>query len=91
MKGVLEREKMHPNGAMTAGWSPVLQMYVMTTLESDSFFSYCDFYEITEETYVRFCDDGFRPTAERLLFSQSPHHKVTAEEKAMRDKFFEIS
>ena len=81
MSGIIERKKMHPGKMMCAGWSPALGMYIMNTLESASFFSYCDFYEITE-------DEGFDPQPVRLLFSGSPHRKPTDEEQRLHDFFF---
>ncbi len=87
MSGIIERKKMHPNNMMCAGWSPALGMYIMNTLESASFFSYCDFYEITEDTYEHFLDEGFDPQPVRLLFSGSPHRKPTDEEQRLHDIF----
>lgn len=88
MGGVIERKKMHPNNIMYAGWSPALNMYVMNTLENDSFMYYSDYYEIDEYTYEHFCDEGFKPQPIRLLFSGSPHRIPKGEERRFHDLFF---
>ena len=90
MSGVIEREKMHPSNTMYAGWSPALQMYIMNKMESYSFFGYSDYYEITEETYEHFCDEGFVPEPVRLLFSSDPMHRPTGEHKVFHHRFFGI-
>ena len=88
MSGVIEREKMHPSNTMYAGWSPALNMYVMSKLESDSFAYYSDYYEIDEYTYEHFCDEGFVPQPVRLLFSGSPRCIPEGEHRRLHDLFF---
>lgn len=88
MSGIIERKKMHPNNMMCAGWSPALGMYIMNTLESASFFSYCDFYEITEDTYEHFLDEGFDPQPVRLLCAGCPNRRPAYREQRLSDTFY---
>lgn len=91
MKGVVEGEKMHPSFTRYAGWSPALKMYIMNTLESDSFVMFSNYYEITEEDYNHFLDEGYTPKKMRFLFSSGdPHRRNTGESKRLHDIFFEI-
>ena len=61
----------------------------MSVLMNYSFMYYCDYYEITKETYDRFEDPDFDPPLGRLLFSEAPvGGGRTAEEDALREQFF---
>ena len=85
----MQREKRNPKRTdLIAGWSPGLRTYVMRVLESYSFAYYCDYYEITKETYDRFEEPGFLPERGRLLFSESPVGGRSAAEDALRAKFY---
>ena len=83
------REKRNPNHTtLIAGWSPMLRMYVMSELDNYSFFGFCNFYEITKETYDRFEEPDFDPPSVRMLFSESPVRKMSENEMKLREKFF---
>ena len=86
----MQREKRNPKRAdLIAGWSPRLGIYVMSVLESYSFAYYCDYYEISKETYDRFEEPDFVPEKGRLLFSEAPvGGGRTAEQDALREKFY---
>lgn len=90
MSGEIEKMKMHPSNTMFAGWSPALQMYVMNKRENYSFCDYSDYYEISEDTYNHFCDEGFEPEAVRLLFSGSPLCTLEGVQKELHDRFYGI-
>ncbi len=86
----MQREKRNPkHGDLIAFWSPGLQLYAMSVLQNYSFMYYCDYYEITAETYDRFEDPAFDPPRGRLLFSEAPFGGGrTAEQGALREKFY---
>ena len=90
MDHYMEREKRNPKHSdLIAFWSPGLQIYAVSVQESYSFMYYCDYYEISQETYDRFEEPEFDPPYGRLLFSEAPvgnHH--TPEEDALREKFY---
>lgn len=86
----MQREKRNPKRSdLIAFWSPGLQIYVMSVLMNYSFMYYCDYYEITKETYDRFEDPDFDPPLGRQLFSEAPvGGRPTAEQDALREKFY---
>ena len=86
----MQREKRNPKHAdLIAFWSPGLQIYAMSVLQNYSFMYYCDYYEITEETYDRFAEPDFDPPRGRLLFSEAPvGGRNSAEQEALREKFY---
>ena len=86
----MQREKRNPKHAdLIAFWSPGLQIYAMSVLQNYSFMYYCDYYEITAETYERFEEPDFDPPRGRLLFSEAPvGHSRTPDQDALREKFY---
>ncbi len=89
MNDYMIHEKRNPkNSALIAGWSPGLKMYVMSELDNYSFVGFCNFYEITKETYDRFDEPDFDPPSVRMLFSESPVRKMQESEKALHEKFY---
>ncbi len=90
MNDYLLHEKRNPAHAdLIAGWSPHLQIYVMTELDSYSFCYFCNYYEIRKETYDRFEEPDFDPPRVRLLFSESPVGRKPSEQTtALREKFY---
>lgn len=83
-------EKRNPKHAdLIAFWSPGLQIYAVSKLMNYSFAYYCDYYEISRETYNRFEEPDFDPPLGRLLFSEAPAgRRETAENAALRKKFY---
>lgn len=90
MEEYMVRKKHSPKRSdLIAGWSPGLQIYVVSVLQNYSFAYYCDFFEITKETYDRFEDPDFDPPLGRLLFSEAPvGGRRTAEEDAIHERFY---
>ena len=86
----MQHEKRNPKHTdLIAFWSPGLQCYALCMLMNYSFMYYCDFYEITKETYDRFEEPGVDPPLGRLLFSEAPvGGRPTAEQDTIREKFY---
>lgn len=86
----MQREKRNPKHAdLIAFWSPGLQIYALSKLMNYSFAYYCDYYEISKETYDRFEEPDFDPPRGRLLFSEAPVGRGrSAETDALREKFY---
>ncbi len=83
------REKRNPKRSdLIAGWSPGLQIYVVSVLQNYSFMYYCDYYEITQETYDHFEEPDFDPPLGRRLFSEAPVGGHANENNPLREKFY---
>lgn len=83
-------EKRNPKHSdLIAFWSPGLQIYAVSVLQNYSFAYYCDYYEISQETYEHFEDPDFDPPRGRLLFSEAPvGRQCTPEQNVLREKFY---
>ena len=88
MRDILERKKFNYNGGRyMAGWSPKLQRYIMSVPSIHNHRNNSMIYEISENEYEHFDEEGFNPLEHQGRFLFSTAYSKTQEQQFLYDIF----